>query len=131
MLSAPMVYKQVIFLDFMLTKRGIKENYDKSHAIIDVRIPFNVKQVQQLTWRLTTISRFLFYSGDKVFHFFVTLKKKENFEWTRKWEGSFLNLKAFPESPPILTCPIVCTPLYPYVSCYRPNNEFTARPRDR
>lgn len=45
------------FLGFTLTKRDIEKNPNKCQAIIDVRIPFNVKQVQELTWRLATISR--------------------------------------------------------------------------
>lgn len=35
----------------------------------------NVKEVQQLTKHLVALSRALSYAGDKVFHFFATLKK--------------------------------------------------------
>jgi len=48
-----------IFLGFMLTHRGIKANLEKCHAIINMRSPTNIKEVQRLIGRLTAISRFL------------------------------------------------------------------------
>ena len=47
------------FLGFMLTQRGIEANPEKCQAIIDMRSPTNVKEVQRLVGRLTAISRFL------------------------------------------------------------------------
>jgi len=43
----------------MLTQRGIEANPEKCNAIIERRSPNNVKEVQHLIGRLTTISRFL------------------------------------------------------------------------
>jgi len=42
-----------------LTKRGIEANPEKCNAIIEMRSPTNVKEVQCLIGRLTVISRFL------------------------------------------------------------------------
>jgi len=47
------------FLGFMLTQRGIEANPEKCNAIIEMRSPTNVKEVQCLIGRLTVISRFL------------------------------------------------------------------------
>jgi hypothetical protein len=47
------------FLGFLLTRSGIEANLDKCQAIIDMRNPSNINEVQQLTDILTTLSRFL------------------------------------------------------------------------
>ncbi|RDX95639.1 Retrovirus-related Pol polyprotein from transposon opus, partial [Mucuna pruriens] len=47
------------FLGFMLTQRGIEENPEKCQAVINMRSLGNVKEVQRLTGRITTLSHFL------------------------------------------------------------------------
>jgi len=47
------------FLGFLLTKRGIDANLDKCVTIIGMRSPATVKEVQQLTGRMTALSQFL------------------------------------------------------------------------
>jgi len=47
------------FLGFMLTQRGIEVNPKKCKAIIEMRSPTTIKEVQRLIGRLTAISRFL------------------------------------------------------------------------
>jgi hypothetical protein len=93
------------FLGFMLTNRGIEANPDKCQAIIDMRSPTSVKEVHQLTGRIAALSRFLSCAGEKVFHFFSTLRKSERFVWSTQCEEAFQNLKTFLASPPILTRP--------------------------
>ncbi|MCI57467.1 hypothetical protein A2U01_0078718, partial [Trifolium medium] len=61
----------------MLTNRGIEANPDKCQDIIDMRSPSSIKEVQQLTGRIATLSRFLSCTGEKAFHFFATLRKNE------------------------------------------------------
>lgn len=63
------------FLDFKLTKRGMEVNPNKFQVIVDMRSPSNVKEVQQLTSRSTTLSRFVSCACDKAFHFLDMLKK--------------------------------------------------------
>ena len=43
----------------MLTERGIEANPDKCAAIIAMRSPTSVKEVQQLTGRMAALSRFV------------------------------------------------------------------------
>jgi len=47
------------FLGFMLTHRGIEANLDKYKVITEMRSPKNMKEVQQLLSRLTTLFRFI------------------------------------------------------------------------
>ncbi|MCI24593.1 putative gag polyprotein [Trifolium medium] len=74
----------------------------------------SVKKVQQLTRRISALSRFLAYAGEKAFHFFATLKSGERFSWTSKCEEAFQQLKKFLASPPILTHPQAGKPLQLY-----------------
>ncbi|GAU32151.1 hypothetical protein TSUD_68220 [Trifolium subterraneum] len=62
------------FLGFLLTNRGIEANPEKCQAIIDMRSPTSVKEVQQITGRIAALSRFLSCAREKAFHFFATLK---------------------------------------------------------
>jgi len=47
------------FFRFILTSKGIEANPDKCQSIINMRSPDNVKEVQRLMGRLTTLYRFL------------------------------------------------------------------------
>ncbi|RDX88229.1 hypothetical protein CR513_30207, partial [Mucuna pruriens] len=92
------------FLGFMLTKRGIEENPDKCQAIIDMRSPRNLKEVQQLTGKMTALSRFIPRSAETALPIFGALKKGR-FAWTDECEEAFQHLKATLSAPPILTRP--------------------------
>nr|KYP57535.1 Transposon Ty3-I Gag-Pol polyprotein [Cajanus cajan] len=58
------------FLGFMLSSRGIEANPDKCQAIIDMRSPSNLKEVQKLADRLTALSHFLPYECESSFQIF-------------------------------------------------------------
>jgi hypothetical protein len=83
------------FLGFLLTRRGIEANPDKCQAIINMRSPSSIKEVQQLTGRLAALSRFLSCAGDKAFSFFASIRKKEKFEWTPECEDAFQQVNFF------------------------------------
>ncbi|GAU30548.1 hypothetical protein TSUD_65580 [Trifolium subterraneum] len=89
---------------------------EKCQAIIDMRSPTSVKEVQQLTGRIAALSRFLSCAGEKAFHFFATLKSGERFTWSDKCEEAFQQLKVFLASPPMLTRPQLGCPLYLYLA---------------
>ena len=76
------------FLGFMLTHWGIEANLK---AILDMKSPNFVKDVQCLTGRIASLSRFLAASAQKVLPFFTLLKREResNFEWMPKCEAAF------------------------------------------
>ncbi|XP_058751691.1 uncharacterized protein LOC131624793 [Vicia villosa] len=104
------------FLGLMLTNRGIEENSDKCQAVLDMRSPTSKTEVQQLTGRLAALSRILSCADDKAIHFFATIHKAEEFEWTPACEEAFLAVKYFLSSPPILTKPKENSPLVLYLA---------------
>ena len=90
------------FLGFLLTERGIEENPDKCAEIIAMRSSISVKEVQQLTGRMVALSRFVSAGGDKGHPYFQCLKRNRRFVWTKECEESFLKLKEYLASPPVL-----------------------------
>jgi len=73
------------FLGFLLTERGIEANSDNCAA--------TVKEVQQLTGRMTALSRFVSASGEKGHPYFQCLRRNNKFTWTRECEEAFVKLK--------------------------------------
>ena len=89
------------FLGFMVSQRGIEVNPDKVWAIIEMAPPRNVKEVQSLTGKVTTLNRFVSRATDKCLPFFHTLKKY--FKWMVECQQAFEDLKAYLSSPPLLS----------------------------
>ena len=53
------------FLGFIVNSRGIEENPEKIKAMLDMQPPSNTKEIQRLTERIATLSRFVSKSSDK------------------------------------------------------------------
>jgi len=102
------------FLGFMLTERGIEANPDKYAAIIAMRSPTLVKEVQQLTGKMASFSRFVSAGGEKGHLYFQCLKRNSRFAWTNECEAAFLKLKEYLATPPVLCKPQVRVPLRLY-----------------
>ena len=80
------------FLGFLLTERGIEANPEKCATIVAMRSPTKVKEVQQLTGRLTALSRFMSAGGEKDHPYFQCLKCNSRFLWTQECEEAFIKL---------------------------------------
>ena len=63
------------FLGFMVSQRGIEANPDKIRAIMEMKPPRNVKEVQSLNGKVAALNRFVSRATDKCLPFFHTLKK--------------------------------------------------------
>jgi len=99
------------FLGFMLTERGIEANPDKCATIIAMRSPAWIKEVLELTGRMAALSRFVSAGGDKGHPYFQCLKRNSRFVWTEECETTFLKLKEYLATPPVLCKPRVGEPL--------------------
>jgi len=98
----------------MLTERGIEANPDKCAAIIVMRSPASVKEVQQLMGRMAALSRFVSAGGDKGHPYFQCLERNSRFVWTEECETAFLKLKEYLATPPVLCKPRAGEPLLLY-----------------
>jgi len=93
------------FLGFLLSERGIKANPEKCAAILAMRSPATVKEVQQLTGRMAALSRFVLANGEKGHPYFQCLKRNNKFVWTKECEEAFIKLKEYLASPPVVCKP--------------------------
>jgi len=63
------------FLGFMVSQRGIEANPNKIQAILSMKPPKNVKEVQSLTGRVAALNRFVPKSYLQVFTIFQSVKE--------------------------------------------------------
>ena len=63
------------FLGFIVNSRGIKANPYKIKVVLDMLPPSNIKDIQRLTRRIATLSRFVSRANEKCRPFFQVLKK--------------------------------------------------------
>jgi len=65
----------------MITQRGIEANPNKFEAIMHMRSPTCLKEVQQLNGKLVALSRFLPRLAEKAKLFFMLLRGAKVFTW--------------------------------------------------
>ncbi|XP_029148352.1 uncharacterized protein [Arachis hypogaea] len=104
------------FLGFMITQRGVEANPEKCQAILQMKSPGCLKDVQRLAGRLTALSRFLGASAARALPFFNLMRKGMTFEWTSACEEAFNHFKEILAAPPVLGKPKAGEPLYLYLS---------------
>jgi len=104
------------FLGFMLTHRGIEANPDKCKAITEMRSPKNLKEIQQLLDRLTTLSRFVPRLAERMRPMAQMLHKTAKFSWNEECENIFTQLKEFMSSPTIILKPRPDLPIVVYLA---------------
>ena len=63
------------FLGFMVSHRGIEANSVKIKAILNMKSPQSIKEVQSFTGRVAALNKFVFKAIDKCLPFFKVLKK--------------------------------------------------------
>ncbi|KAL0391452.1 UNVERIFIED_CONTAM: hypothetical protein Slati_4530300 [Sesamum latifolium] len=93
------------FLGFMVTQRVIEANPIKIKAILDMKAPTNINEVQRLTGRITALSRFISKASKKSLPFFKILRKAKNFEWDASCQQAFEELKSYLAGLPLLVKP--------------------------
>ena len=91
------------FLGYMVSARGIEANPQKIQAIIALKSPKIVKEVQSLTGRVAALNRFISRATDKCHPFFKVIQKaKKDVDWTAECEEAFQQLKQYLMEPPLL-----------------------------
>ncbi|KAL2243474.1 UNVERIFIED_CONTAM: hypothetical protein Sindi_0465400 [Sesamum indicum] len=93
------------FLGYMISERGIEANPEKIQAIMNLRSPTSIKEVQKLMGKIALLSRFISRSVDRSLPFFKILRKAKNFTWTTECGQALQELKEYLTKPPLLTNP--------------------------
>ena len=78
--------------------------------------PSKLRDVQQLSGRVATLSRFISKLGEKALPFYQLMKKTDRFEWTSEAQAALTDLKRISSTPPVLVAPQEKEPLYQYIA---------------
>ena len=103
-------------LGYLVSARGIEANPEKIQAILTMKKPTKLKEVQQLAGRVAALSRFVARLGEKALPFYALMKKGENFEWNEEADKAFEHMKRTISTPPILVAPREKEPLLLYIA---------------
>ncbi|KAM1120872.1 hypothetical protein ACFX19_002665 [Malus domestica] len=104
------------FLGFMISQRGIEANPKKIKAILDMKEPVTSKDIQSLTSKVTTLTRFISKATDRCAPFFKALKgSKKYITWTDECAKAFKNLKDYMSKAHLFSKPEVGDTLIIYL----------------
>ena len=77
------------FLGFMISHRGIEVNLKKMEAILNMKPPKSLNELQKLNGRITALGRFISCSAKKYLPLFRALKNYKKFEWSDDCQAAF------------------------------------------
>ncbi|XP_050895612.1 uncharacterized protein LOC127102258 [Lathyrus oleraceus] len=95
------------FLGFVVHKKDIKINQNKTKAIVDLKPPLTKKQLQYLLGKINFLRRFISNLSGKIKSFspLLRLNKDNDFIWGSEQQEAFDNIKQYLMKPPILLPP--------------------------
>ena len=102
------------FLRFMVSHGGIEVNPDKIQAILDMKPPRSIKEVQSLNGRVAAFNGFVSKATNKCLPFFKVLRKA--FEWMDECQKTFQDLKIYLTMAPLLSFSMLGKELYLYLA---------------
>ncbi|XP_010430672.1 PREDICTED: uncharacterized protein LOC104714901 [Camelina sativa] len=104
------------FLGYLVTKCCIEANPKQISVIINLPSRKNTREVQCLTRQIAALNRFISRSTDKCLPFYQLLRGNKRFEWDKKCESAFKELKDYLSAPPVLAKPEQRETLYLYIA---------------
>ncbi|XP_006605138.1 uncharacterized protein [Glycine max] len=95
------------FLGFVVHKKGIEINQNKTKAILETKPPSTKKQLQSLLGKINFLRRFISNLSGKaqIFSPLLRLKKDEPFKWNEEHQKAFDEIKEYLIKPPVLMPP--------------------------
>ncbi|KAK1667106.1 hypothetical protein QYE76_055265 [Lolium multiflorum] len=103
-------------LGFIVSHRGIEVNPEKIKAILCIKRPTCLKDVQRLTGCVAAISRFVSRLSEKALPLYKLLKKTDKFVWDDAADATLQGFKEILTSPPILAAPEESEPMLLYLA---------------
>ena len=104
------------FLGYLVTQRGIEAHPKQIRAILEMKSPTTLKEIQSLTGRAAALNCFLSRSTDRCKPFFKAIKRAQRDKWDEECEKAFQELKRYLTSPPLLSKPEAAEDLYIYLA---------------
>ena len=105
-----------LLLGFLVSARGIEANPEKIQAILTMKKPAKLREIQRLVGHVAALSRFIARLGEKALPFYTLMRKSDKFEWNEEAEKAFQNLKQVLSTPPVLVAPRENEPLLLYIA---------------
>ncbi|KAK2444839.1 hypothetical protein QL285_015834 [Trifolium repens] len=96
------------FLGFVVHKKGIEINQNKTKAVMETKSPTTKKQLQSLLGKINFLRRFISNLSGKAQPFLplLRLKKESTFTWGQDQQQAFDEIKSYLSKPPMLMPPI-------------------------
>ncbi|XP_024630434.2 uncharacterized protein [Medicago truncatula] len=93
------------FLGFVVHKKGIEINQNKTKAIIETKAPSTKKELQSLLGKINFLRRFISNLSGKTQAFspLLRLKKDDVFKWEPEHQKAFNEIKSYLVNPPVLS----------------------------
>jgi len=93
------------FFGFVVHKKGIEINQNKTKAIMETKAPSTKKELQSLLGKINFLRRFISnLSGRaRAFSPLLSLKKEDGFNWETEHQKAFEEIKSYLTNPPILS----------------------------
>ncbi|XP_058766406.1 uncharacterized protein LOC131640003 [Vicia villosa] len=105
------------FLGFVVHKKGIEINQNKTKAIMETKAPSTKKELQSLLRKINFLRRFISNLSGRIQAFSPLLRLKHgNFEWTSEHQEAFEKIKQYLMNLPILSPPSGKKPMRLYIS---------------
>jgi hypothetical protein len=102
-------------LSFLVSSRGIEVNPGKIRAIERMKPPVNLKEVQNFTGCLASLSRFISRLGEKALPVYQLMKKSDTFVWMTQADEAFKELKQMLSTVSVLASPMPKEPMLLYI----------------
>jgi len=93
------------FLGFVVHKKGIEINQNKTKAIMETKPPWTKKELQSLLGKINFLRRFISNLSGRAQAFspLLRLKKEDVFKWESEHQKAFEEIKSYLTNPPILS----------------------------
>ncbi|XP_021746678.1 uncharacterized protein LOC110712521 [Chenopodium quinoa] len=89
----------------MVSERGIDANPNKVNAVLEMKQPKTIRDIQRLNGRMAGLTRFISKSADKALPFFVVLRKNKTFECGKEQRDALEVVRNHLRSLPIVARP--------------------------
>ncbi|XP_050902196.1 uncharacterized protein LOC127112046 [Lathyrus oleraceus] len=105
------------FLGFVVHKKGIEINHNKTKAIMETKTPSTKKELQSLLGKINFLRRFISNLSGRTQAFSPLLRLKQGkFEWNDEHQKEFDTIKQYLTNPHILSPPCGKKPMRLYIS---------------